>query len=122
MRLFITVILEVSVKLSPLRNILCKKNTHLAIEQGLKLFHSKNQVPLSLCCIWQVHFVNFLYCCISGAIISFEKPFINEVFLCLVRRVLVMEYMDGIPILNLGDEIAKRGINPGGKIAAAAKQ
>uniref|UniRef100_A0A2N9FJ19 Protein kinase domain-containing protein n=1 Tax=Fagus sylvatica TaxID=28930 RepID=A0A2N9FJ19_FAGSY len=38
------------------------------------------------------------------------------------RRVLVMEYMDGIPILNLGDEIAKRGINPGGKIAAAAKQ
>ncbi|GMY15045.1 putative aarf domain-containing protein kinase 1 [Fagus crenata] len=38
------------------------------------------------------------------------------------RRVLVMEYMDGIPILNLGDEIAKRGINPSGKIAAAAKQ
>lgn len=38
------------------------------------------------------------------------------------RRVLVMEYMDGVPILNLGDEIAKRGINPGGKIAAAAKQ
>ncbi|XP_051115905.1 uncharacterized protein LOC127241058 [Andrographis paniculata] len=38
------------------------------------------------------------------------------------RRVLVMEYMDGIPILKLGDEIAKRGINPGGKVAAAAKQ
>ncbi|KAI4343655.1 hypothetical protein L6164_010977 [Bauhinia variegata] len=38
------------------------------------------------------------------------------------RRVLVMEYIDGIPILNLGDEIAKRGINPGGKAAAAAKQ
>ncbi|KAJ6888844.1 hypothetical protein NC652_029824, partial [Populus alba x Populus x berolinensis] len=38
------------------------------------------------------------------------------------RRAFVMEYMDGIPILNLGDEIAKRGINPGGKIAAAAKQ
>ncbi|KAF8378158.1 hypothetical protein HHK36_029495 [Tetracentron sinense] len=40
----------------------------------------------------------------------------------VTRRVLVMEYIDGIPILNLGDEIAKRGINPGGKIAAAAKQ
>ncbi|RVW27918.1 hypothetical protein CK203_115036 [Vitis vinifera] len=33
-----------------------------------------------------------------------------------------MEYIDGIPILNLGDEIAKRGINPSGKLAAAAKQ
>ncbi|XVF11606.1 hypothetical protein REPUB_Repub08aG0041600 [Reevesia pubescens] len=40
----------------------------------------------------------------------------------VTRRVLVMEYMDGIPILNLGDEMAKRGINPGGKMAAAAKQ
>ncbi|TYG55585.1 hypothetical protein ES288_D09G285700v1 [Gossypium darwinii] len=38
------------------------------------------------------------------------------------RRVLVMEYIDGIPILKLGDEMAKRGINPGGKMAAAAKQ
>ncbi|PIN07534.1 putative unusual protein kinase [Handroanthus impetiginosus] len=38
------------------------------------------------------------------------------------RRVLVMEYIDGIPILKLGDEIAKRGINPAGKVAAAAKQ
>ncbi|KAI3454972.1 hypothetical protein Pfo_011635 [Paulownia fortunei] len=38
------------------------------------------------------------------------------------RRVLVMEYIDGIPILKLEDEIAKRGINPGGKVAAAAKQ
>ncbi|XP_059444199.1 uncharacterized protein LOC132176091 isoform X2 [Corylus avellana] len=38
------------------------------------------------------------------------------------RRFLVMEYFDGIPILNLGDEMAKRGINPGGKIAAVAKQ
>ncbi|KAF8399848.1 hypothetical protein HHK36_015719 [Tetracentron sinense] len=37
-------------------------------------------------------------------------------------RVLVMDYIDGIPILNLGDEIAKRGINPDGKIAAMAKQ
>lgn len=33
-----------------------------------------------------------------------------------------MEYIDGIPILNLKDEIIKRGINPDGKIAAAAKQ
>ncbi|XP_068303052.1 uncharacterized protein [Pyrus communis] len=40
----------------------------------------------------------------------------------VTRRVLVMEYIDGIPILNLGDEIVKRGINPGGKIAIAAKQ
>ncbi|KAI7735463.1 hypothetical protein M8C21_017821, partial [Ambrosia artemisiifolia] len=38
------------------------------------------------------------------------------------RRVLVMEYIDGVPILNLGDEIKKRGINPDGKMAAAAKQ
>ncbi|XP_028765060.1 uncharacterized protein slr0889 isoform X2 [Neltuma alba] len=40
----------------------------------------------------------------------------------VTRRVLVMEYIDGIPIMNLGDEIAKRGINPRGKLAAAAKQ
>ncbi|GKV13849.1 hypothetical protein SLEP1_g24819 [Rubroshorea leprosula] len=40
----------------------------------------------------------------------------------VTRRVLVMEYIDGIPILNLGDELAKRGINPAGKMAAAAKQ
>ncbi|RDX57883.1 putative aarF domain-containing protein kinase 1 [Mucuna pruriens] len=40
----------------------------------------------------------------------------------VTRRVLVMEYIDGIPIMNLGDEIAKRGINPRGKVAAAAKQ
>lgn len=33
-----------------------------------------------------------------------------------------MEYIDGIPILKLGDEIEKRGINPGGKVAAASKQ
>ncbi|WCJ36214.1 Protein kinase superfamily protein [Euphorbia peplus] len=40
----------------------------------------------------------------------------------VTRKVLVMEYIDGIPILNLGDEMSKRGINPGGKIAATAKQ
>ncbi|WVZ09337.1 hypothetical protein V8G54_013867 [Vigna mungo] len=39
----------------------------------------------------------------------------------VTRRVLVMEYIDGVPIMNLGDEIAKRGINPRGKVAAAAK-
>ncbi|XP_030495383.2 uncharacterized protein LOC115711197 [Cannabis sativa] len=40
----------------------------------------------------------------------------------VTRTVLVMEYIDGVPILNLGDEIAKRGINPDGNVAAAAKQ
>ncbi|CAL0306760.1 unnamed protein product [Lupinus luteus] len=40
----------------------------------------------------------------------------------VARRVLVMEYMDGIPIMNLGNEIAKRGIDPHSKVAAAAKQ
>ncbi|KAF9594326.1 hypothetical protein IFM89_030455 [Coptis chinensis] len=34
----------------------------------------------------------------------------------VTRKVLVMDFVDGIPILNLGDEIAKRGINPGGKV------
>lgn len=38
------------------------------------------------------------------------------------RRVLAMEFIDGIPILKLGDEMEKRGFKPGGKIAAAAKQ
>jgi aarF domain-containing kinase len=37
------------------------------------------------------------------------------------RKVLVMEFMNGIPILSLGDEMAKRGINPHGKMAEAAK-
>ncbi|KAJ4974635.1 hypothetical protein NE237_007809 [Protea cynaroides] len=40
----------------------------------------------------------------------------------VTRKVLVMEFVDGIPIMNLGDEIAKRGINPGSKMAAVAKQ
>ncbi|KAE8664409.1 hypothetical protein F3Y22_tig00112789pilonHSYRG00003 [Hibiscus syriacus] len=31
-------------------------------------------------------------------------------------------YIDGIPILNLGEEMAKRGINPGGKMSAASKK
>uniref|UniRef100_A0A9I9CEB5 Protein kinase domain-containing protein n=1 Tax=Cucumis melo TaxID=3656 RepID=A0A9I9CEB5_CUCME len=40
----------------------------------------------------------------------------------VTRRVLVMEYIDGIPILNLGDEMAKRGIDASGRLALAAKQ
>ncbi|KAJ4870079.1 Protein kinase superfamily protein [Raphanus sativus] len=39
----------------------------------------------------------------------------------VTRRVLVMDYINGIPILRLGDEMAKRGINPRGKMAEAAK-
>lgn len=48
--------------------------------------------------------------------------YLIKCFSCLIRKVLIMEFIDGIPILNLGDEIAKRGIDPGGKIAAMAKQ
>jgi len=33
-----------------------------------------------------------------------------------------MEFIDGTPIMNLGKEIARRGIDPGGKLAAMAKQ
>ncbi|GAB2221324.1 hypothetical protein Droror1_Dr00012499 [Drosera rotundifolia] len=40
----------------------------------------------------------------------------------VTRRVLVMEYINGIPIVKVGDEMAKRGLNPGGKMAVAAKQ
>ncbi|KAK9113534.1 hypothetical protein Syun_020331 [Stephania yunnanensis] len=48
---------------------------------------------------------------------------VPNVMLDLVtRKVLVMEFIDGIPILELGNEMAKRGINPGGKAAAVAKQ
>ncbi|CAH2078039.1 unnamed protein product, partial [Thlaspi arvense] len=39
----------------------------------------------------------------------------------VARRVFVMDYISGIPILRLGDEMAKRGINPRGKMAEAAK-
>ncbi|KAL5656385.1 hypothetical protein ACJX0J_035704, partial [Zea mays] len=38
------------------------------------------------------------------------------------REVLIMEFIKGTPIMNLGNEMAKRGIDPGGKIAAMAKQ
>ncbi|XXG62348.1 hypothetical protein AAC387_Pa05g0720 [Persea americana] len=40
----------------------------------------------------------------------------------VTRKVLVMEFIDGTPIMNLGSEMAKRGINPGGKMAMVAKQ
>jgi aarF domain-containing kinase len=40
----------------------------------------------------------------------------------VVREVLVMEFIEGTPIMNLGHEMAKRGIDPGGKVAAMAKQ
>uniref|UniRef100_A0A0E0CBR8 ABC1 atypical kinase-like domain-containing protein n=1 Tax=Oryza meridionalis TaxID=40149 RepID=A0A0E0CBR8_9ORYZ len=38
------------------------------------------------------------------------------------EMVLVMEFIEGTPIMNLGNEMAKRGIDPGGKIATMAKQ
>uniref|UniRef100_A0A1D1Y177 Putative aarF domain-containing protein kinase 1 n=1 Tax=Anthurium amnicola TaxID=1678845 RepID=A0A1D1Y177_9ARAE len=40
----------------------------------------------------------------------------------VTRHVLVMDFLEGIPIINLGTEMARRGINPGGKIATIAKQ
>lgn len=40
----------------------------------------------------------------------------------VTRKVLIMEFIEGTPIMNLGKEIARRGIDPGGKIAAMAKQ
>ncbi|KAG9446405.1 hypothetical protein H6P81_012533 [Aristolochia fimbriata] len=40
----------------------------------------------------------------------------------VTRKVLVMDFIEGTPIMNLGDEMAKRGINPGGKMAQLAKQ
>lgn len=49
-------------------------------------------------------------------------PFSTKTDFPLIRKVLVMDYIDGIPILRLGDEMAKRGVDPSGRIAAAAKQ
>ncbi|XP_020590905.1 uncharacterized protein LOC110031832 [Phalaenopsis equestris] len=40
----------------------------------------------------------------------------------VTRKVLVMEFIHGIPIMNLGHVIAQRGIDPGGKLATAAKR
>ncbi|KAM3334225.1 hypothetical protein ACQJBY_024329 [Aegilops geniculata] len=38
------------------------------------------------------------------------------------REVLVMEFIQGTPIMNLSSEMSKRGIDPAGKLAAMAKQ
>jgi aarF domain-containing kinase len=38
------------------------------------------------------------------------------------REVLVMEFIEGTPIMNLSNEMSKRGIDPGGKLAGMAKQ
>ncbi|KAH7302577.1 hypothetical protein KP509_23G078000 [Ceratopteris richardii] len=40
----------------------------------------------------------------------------------VTRRVLVMQFMEGTPIMQLGDEMARRGINPSGAMAKLAKQ
>lgn len=39
----------------------------------------------------------------------------------VTRKVLVMEFINGIPIMNLGHEIAQRGIDPDGKLATSVK-
>ncbi|XP_027122972.2 uncharacterized protein [Coffea arabica] len=61
---------------------------------------------------------NFLYANNKKSPVSVPRVVRNLV----TRKVLVMECINGIPIMKLGDEIAKRGINPAGKVAAAAKQ
>lgn len=38
------------------------------------------------------------------------------------RKVLVMDFIEGTPILKMGDEMAKRGINPNGSVAKYAKR
>ncbi|XP_078440777.1 uncharacterized protein LOC144710834 isoform X2 [Wolffia australiana] len=40
----------------------------------------------------------------------------------VTRRVLVMDFLDGVPIMNLGEEMSQRGINPNSKMALAAKE
>ncbi|KAJ7524682.1 hypothetical protein O6H91_17G016100 [Diphasiastrum complanatum] len=40
----------------------------------------------------------------------------------VTRQVLVMDFVEGTPILRLGDEMAKRGINPDGTVARLAKR
>jgi aarF domain-containing kinase len=34
----------------------------------------------------------------------------------------VMDFIEGVPILKLGDEMAKRGIDPNGAMARIAKR
>lgn len=38
------------------------------------------------------------------------------------RQVLTMEFIEGLPLLRLGDEMAKRGIDPGGPVARLAQR
>lgn len=38
------------------------------------------------------------------------------------RKVLVMDFIEGTPILLMGDEMAKRGINPNGSVAKLVKR
>ncbi|MCO5578818.1 hypothetical protein L7F22_032665 [Adiantum nelumboides] len=40
----------------------------------------------------------------------------------VTRRVLIMQFIEGTPIIKLGDEMAKRGINPSGAMAKLAKK
>ncbi|XP_074570087.1 uncharacterized protein LOC141826703 [Curcuma longa] len=40
----------------------------------------------------------------------------------VTRKVLAMEFIDGVPIMNLGEQIAKLGIDPSSKIAVLGKQ
>ncbi|KAH8959178.1 hypothetical protein BDL97_06G066500 [Sphagnum fallax] len=40
----------------------------------------------------------------------------------VTKKVLVMDFIEGVPILKLGDEMAKRGIDPNGAMAKIAKR
>jgi aarF domain-containing kinase len=40
----------------------------------------------------------------------------------VTKKVLVMDFIEGTPILKLADEMAKRGINPNGAVARMAKR
>ncbi|KAE8688945.1 Kinase superfamily protein isoform 2 [Hibiscus syriacus] len=50
-----------------------------------------------------------------------NEKWLFETRITELGRVLVMDYIEGIPILNLGDKMARR-INPGSKMAMVAKQ
>eukprot|EP00250_Pteridium_aquilinum_P017177 c23492_g1_i1 orf=528-2114(+) len=39
----------------------------------------------------------------------------------VTRRILIMQFIEGTPILRLGEEMAKRGVNPDGAMARLAK-
>eukprot|EP00250_Pteridium_aquilinum_P021819 c25236_g1_i1 orf=1890-3506(+) len=40
----------------------------------------------------------------------------------VTRKVLIMEFIDGLPLLRLGEEMAKRGIDPSGAVAKFAQR